>query len=38
MREGRVHRAVPANYSEDGDLDRLVRDYIKLVAAREALA
>ena len=38
VREGRVHRAVPANYSEDGDLDRLVRDYIKLVAAREALA
>ena len=38
VREGRVQRAVPANYSEGAELDRLVHDYIKLVAAREALA
>ena len=38
VREGRVHKAVPANYTEGGDLDQLVHDYIRLVAAREALA
>ena len=38
MREGRVRCAVPANYTEGGELDRLVHDYIKLIAAREPFA
>ena len=38
VRDGRVRCAVPANYTEGGELDRLVHDYIKLIAAREPFA
>ena len=38
VREGRVQFAVPANYTEGSELDRLAHDYIKLIAAREPFA
>jgi len=34
--DGRVHCAVPANYSEGSDLDRIIKAHIDAVAARHA--
>ena len=38
VHEGRVGYAVPAKYSEGGDLNQLVHNYIRLVAARNPFA
>ena len=35
--DGRVHAVVPANYKDGTELDKVVKAYIKHVAAREAL-
>ena len=36
IQEGRVHCAAPADYSEDKELDRIVKQQIDLVAAQES--
>ena len=38
FQDGRVHNVVSANYQEQKDLDRLVKAYIRIVAARYHLA
>lgn len=36
--DGRVHCALPANYTEDGELDRVIKAAIDSIAARAALS
>lgn len=37
LKDGRVHFSVPAVYSEDSELDRIVKAQIDLIAAREGI-
>ncbi len=37
-KDGRVHAVVPANYTEGGQIDRIVKAYITQVSARDSVA